>query len=399
MSIDCKNVRKTKKGLSAGLLMLAFSLYLSGCKEDYNPLLPPGTQNLLVVEGFINSGTGPTSIKLSRTFNLNDSISVNPEKGALVRVEGDDGNTFSLSGDGAGNYTSAQLPLQPSVKYRIYIKTQRGKEYASEYSEVRNTPAIDSVSWQRNNDGVTFFAHTHNDQDASRYYFWKYEETWEFHSAYHNSIQYVYNTAPNSPVLVDYKYPDHHDDTLIYKCWKTIGSSSIQIGSSENLSSNLIYQPIHFIEQGSEKLSVLYSMNLHQYSVSHDAYLFYQKMKKNTEQVGTLFDAQPSLVTGNIKCITDATEQVIGYVEVSQEQSLRMFISKSQLPGWNYDAGCFTVQIDNQSDSIAKYGSGLLPTLPASEDPFGGIISFYASAPVCVDCTLTHTNQRPAFWP
>ena len=121
----------------------------------------------------------------------------------------------------------------------------------------------------------------------------------------------------NRIIALVYRYPDHSVDTTIYKCWKTLNSTSIIIGSSESLSTDIIYLPFHFIENGSEKLSILYSMKLKQYAVSHEKYLFLQKMKKNTEQTGSLFDPQPSQLSGNIHCLTDPNETVIGYVEIS----------------------------------------------------------------------------------
>jgi hypothetical protein len=201
------------------------------------------------------------------------------------------------------------------------------------------------------------------------------------------------------PVAVVNKNPDGSIDTVIYKCWNTLNSTSIILGSTEKLARDVVYLPVHYIEPHSEKLSVLYSINLRQYAISQGEYLFLQKMKKNTEQLGTIFDPQPSEISGNVRCLTDSNETVIGYVEVSQEQVKRMFISNSQVPDWNYKQDCFFLEIDNNKDSIATYGNGLMPTSAAKRDPFGGIISFYASTPQCVDCTLRGVHQKPDFWP
>ena len=203
----------------------------------------------------------------------------------------------------------------------------------------------------------------------------------------------------NDPTAVAYKYPDQHNDTTIYKCWNTLNSSTITLGSTEKLNSNIVYLPVQYIEPHSEKLSILYSINLRQYAISHDEYLFLQKMKKNTEQLGTIFDPQPSEISGNIHCLTDSNETVIGHVEVSQEQVKRIFIPNIQVPNWNYDPGCVFFEIANKPDSIKQYGVGLMPTFAAKTDPFKGIISFYASTPQCVDCTLRGVHQKPDFWP
>ena len=48
-------------------------------------------------------------------------------------------------------------------------------------------------------------------------------------------------------------------------------------------------------------------------------------------------------------------------------------------------------------DSIAKYGTGLMATIPNKITL--GIEDFYAAEPECVDCTIRGTNERPSFWP
>ena len=118
--------------------------------------------------------------------------------------------------------------------------------------------------------------------------------------------------------------------------------------------------PLLFIEPASEKLSVLYSINVKQYALSHEAYLFFEKVKKNTEQVGSVFDPQPSELQGNIHCITIPDEMVVGYVDILEEKTQRIFISNAMLPGWNYRAHCRVFKIDNNPDSIRKYGIGFM---------------------------------------
>lgn len=374
------------------------TIFFARCKEEYDPQIEAQSSNFLVVEGFINSGQGPTSFRLSRSSDVKDTV-LKPELNALLNVEGEDGSNFILFSNGNGEYSGSQLTLNNGIKYRLHIRTGDGKEYASDYTPVKYTPPIDSITWQRENDGVKIYANAHDPQNETKYYQWKYEETWEIHSSYYNELKYVTDPVSTNPIAVAYKYPDQHADTSIYKCWNTVPSSSITLGSTEKLTSDVVYLPVQYIEPHSEKLSVLYSINLRQYAISHDNYLFLQKMKKNTEQLGTIFDPQPSEISGNIHCITDPGETVIGFVEISEAQVQRIFISNSQVPDWNYDPGCTTIVIDNNPDSIHKYGVDLMPTLVFKKDIIHGIISFLASPPPCVDCTTRGIHQKPDFWP
>ena len=264
------------------------------CKQEYNPQIGAQSTGFLVVEGFLNSGQGPTAIRLSRSSDLEDTR-LKPEPGAQLSVEGEDGSNLPLFSNGNdGEYSVAQLTLNNGVKYRLDIRTTDGKEYVSDYTSVKYTPPIDSITWQRENDGLRLYANANDPQNNTKYYQWEYEETWEFHSAYHNELKYIIDPVTTNPVSVAYKYPDQHADTTIYKCWNTLASSTIILGSTEKLTSDVVFLPVQYIEPHSEKLSVLYSINLRQHAIIHDEYLFFQKMKKNTEQLGTIFDPQPS---------------------------------------------------------------------------------------------------------
>src|SRR5690349_3674529 len=86
------------------------TLLFAQCKQEYDPQIESKTTGLLVVEGFINSGQGPTTIHLSRSSDLEDTI-LTPEFGAQVNVEGDDGSSFGLFSNGNGEYGVAQLIL------------------------------------------------------------------------------------------------------------------------------------------------------------------------------------------------------------------------------------------------------------------------------------------------
>jgi Domain of unknown function (DUF4249) len=273
------------------------------------------------------------------------------------------------------------------------------KEYVSDFAAVKKTPDIDSISWTKENGGVKIYVNTHDTQNNTKYYKWDYEETWEFHSTYYSSIEYTFNQN-GIPTAVRYRNADETVDTTIYKCWNTVNSTNINLGSSEKLSKDLIYLPLVFIEPESVKLSVLYSINVRQYALSHEAYLFFEKIKKNTENVGSIFDAQPSELAGNIHCTTNPGEIAIGYVDISEEKIKRIFIRNNELPGWGYRTRCAFITIDNKPDSILKYGISLWPTVPFSIDPTGGIRSFFATPEEnCIDCTLTGSNTRPSFWP
>ena len=88
--------------MKAFINIVLFSLLIStiSCKQEYP--LPKETNDLdlLVVEGLLNS-SGPTVVRLSRTFNPTDIGTVLPVANAEVTVEGEDNTMFFLPGNNA----------------------------------------------------------------------------------------------------------------------------------------------------------------------------------------------------------------------------------------------------------------------------------------------------------
>ncbi|QEC66113.1 DUF4249 domain-containing protein [Panacibacter ginsenosidivorans] len=383
-------------GFKKPLIFFVAIVITVSCKEVYQPNIVSPTTGYLVVEGFINSGGGPTTITLTGTTELVDSVSIAYEHNAQVNIESDNNESFSLEEGFNGIYTSDSLNLNPLSKYRIKINTQNGKEYVSDFVSVKHTPVIDSISWQREYGGVNIYVNTHGDQNNTKYYRWSYSETWEFHAAYISYLDYLRDPFTHNVTSLIGRSIESTNS--LYYCWKTQNSSHIILGTSEKLNTDRIYLPIRYIEPNAEELSVRYYIKLNQYTLSHDAYNFYQKLKKNTEQLGSIFDAQPSELSGNIHCVSNPEEQAIGFIEVSELQQKDIFISNQQVTPWGTPPDCNRIIIYNDPDSIRPYQDSYIPLHGVL---FRGlaIVKFDAAPPSCVDCTLRGTNIKPSFWP
>jgi hypothetical protein len=381
-----------KKLLYSCILLLAL-----GCKQRFEPQITQPVNGYLVVDGTINSGTGPTTIRLSRAIQLADSTRPKNERNAIVRVEGENNTQFPLSENSPGMYGNPQLTLNSNVKYRLYIKTTDGKEYRSDYTKVIKTPAIDAIRWEQPANGLDIYVNAHDPQGNTRYYRWEWEETWEFHSAFTSQLEYMKNNL-GEITGIKYKYPDQSIDTNIYTCWKTEPSTNILIGSTAKLTKDSVDLPLHFIPRASQKISVLYSIKVKQNALSKNGYDFLTRMKKNTESTGTLFDAQPSELVGNIHAVNNPLEVVIGFIDVADVHEKRIFIQPSDLDNWGYRSGCAETLVPNIPDSVRAY-SYLTPTMAAETSPTGAIVTYYGSDIACVVCTLTGVHQKPVFWP
>jgi hypothetical protein len=375
------------------LMVFAIAVLLAGCKEKFNSPVPPVVTGYLVVEGVVNNDGGLTIIRLSRTTDLNNTNTIQ-EKGAIVKLEDSNNSPLIMLESGDGNYSIDNLHLDTSLKYRLTITTSNNEEYVSDLVSVRNNPPIDTLNWVRDDKGVTIFINTHDPQNNTLYYQWDYLETWEFRSARAASLKYVIGNG--IPVGVEFRLPT---DPNISTCWQYNPSTNILLGSSAKLSQDVIHLPIANIPPESWKLGVLYSILVKQYTWSKEGFEFLERMKKNTETVGSVFDAQPSELNGNIRCVSNPSQPVIGFFNICTIQEKRIFIRNNEVPGWGYRMDCREVVIENNPDSILKKGAGKLPTTVSRQGSFGYIVDFFAADDQCVDCTLRGSNVKPTYWP
>ena len=128
-------------------------------------------------------------------------------------------------------------------------------------------------------------------------------------------------------------------------------------------------------------------------------------LKKNTESIGTLFDPLPTQLTGNIQCINNPSEPVIGYIGAYSIEEKRIFISKKELPeNWKTITGyenCTRLDtVDNTPEDIAaQFGAeGSIPVYELLSQRGPGVIGYLYSTKTCIDCRVRGTNVRPAFW-
>jgi hypothetical protein len=365
--------------------LLFLSLLWGGCKDPYDVKVKNSQKAVLVVEGFLNSG-GITTIKLSRSFQLADTSKMIEESGASVVVESRS-EKHQLPETGPGSYAADLSFLDPSQEYRLHINAS-GKEYVSDYIKVQITPPIDSINWARDNRGVTVYANTHDPANRSHYYRYDYIETWEIKARYY--ANWVFDPAIQT---ARQRGPGEE----VYQCWKTLSSSSINLATSTALQNDVISEkPLVFITSGDKKLNIRYSILVKQYVLSKEAYEFFQLMKKNTETLGTIFDPQPTQLTGNIHSVNDKDEPVIGFFYGSSEQQKRIFINAAEVPDWGFKENCTSIKIEPHL--LKEYvGSGLYPydaTIVSLR-----IVDYSVSEPVCFDCTVGGgVTARPIFW-
>jgi hypothetical protein len=367
---------------------ISFVLFFVGysCIEPFSPPEVNSVENHLVVDGFFNVGNDTSRIELRRTQNVNDNATPLIESGAAVSVEAESGEIVLFNEARSGVYLALPKAYNTADKYRLRVKTRDGKEYLSEYVAVSVTPVIDSVTnrYDQGQDAMIFYVNAHDAQNKTQFYRWKFEETWEYRAAYYSYLE-----------VVDKQIQVRNKD--INQCWGSMQSGSILLGSTVKLSSDVIKDlPLFRVPISTNKLFIKYSVLVKQYGLSRQAFEYWTTLAKTTQGTGSLFDPQPSQVTGNIQNIENATELVFGYFSASTEETKRLTITPRL---GNYPRCTEPDTFDIVCNPLSMRQCALETS--ALLISYGGIRSEYIlGAPAsCLDCRVQGgTLERPKYW-
>lgn len=400
------------------LLIAVFLVFsVAGCRERYGLPLKAAKTGLLVVEGNILNGD-TTKIRLTRTSPIDDRQLI-PETGASVQIEGEDNSVYPLSESEPGSYKTAFLTLDKSVQYRLKIASGSGV-YESDWLTVISTPPIDSITWKRDDrdSSVEISVSGKGTENDARFFKWEYDEVWEFHSAFESWLYYTYTLSPTgikiyacvdtvierAPITACVLpwYPPYgslRNDSM-YTCWKYQRSSNINIGSTAALSGNTILTPVRRIPTNAWEISVLYSILVKQTGLTREGYDFYKILKSNSEGLGTIFDAQPSQMKTNLKCVTNPDEIVLGFVDATTVSTKRLFIGNKELYDWKFRDSFPCAELEDVT-YVNATDRGLVPTTVRKMNKFPpyDFYEYGITYPYCADCRLRGVHKKPDFWP
>lgn len=369
-------------------------LLFSNCVQEFDPPAQ-GYQNLLVVDAFLSDSEDPFEVRLSRSFPI-DTLAFIPEAGAVVSLFNDSGEIFNLvESDATGVYVfNGNINAQVGRSYTLQIQTRNGNQYASSSVTMIETPDIDSVTFKLEErptaglNGVQIYVNTHDPNNTTWYYRWDWDEAWEFRMPYNSYL-----------IWEDQQIKTR--DEQISRCWKFGRSTSIDISTSKILTEDRISNyPLTYVSTETDRLGIKYSIRVKQFALSEKSYNFWKEMQRVSENLGTLFDPQPSIIRGNIKNIEDESEVVLGYFQTATVSEQRIFIRRTEIHNTripNYFSNCM--------DSLV--GAGLIPAmvednwmLVQEEVPESGfpIPSYLMSTKSCIDCRLFGTNKKPEYW-
>jgi len=320
-----------KKIASIFILILLFS----ACEDIYNPDMDiPG--KVLVVDARIVLGKAENLVKLSWSKGFDEPGGYAKVQGAAVSIIDNENEEYNLPQVEMGEFL-VDVALETNKSYRLKINYQN-EIYESEFEQVPEVPLVDSIYGFPENrilvqggadnvddfieaPGVMLYADITNDLN-SRYYRFEAIKTY----------QYAFNI------------PDPVFGELVVFAWDTYipfeESFNIAGPAQYSGSININKHPLYFMEkkvQGGRELEVWgrqgygetflgWILRLHQYSISENAYNFYEDVNSILKADGRIFDPLYVQARNNLSCVTHPENLVLGSFEIAAHQEYRFFV-------------------------------------------------------------------------
>ena len=266
-----------------------------------------------------------TTIDLGYVFPLNDYLEetrpATPE-GSVV-VENDKGQEFRgvpVKKGKAGRYLIDTSNAPENARYRLVIKLNDGREFNTPWSGVNQAPEITDLSYDVDKNNLKLYCSL-DGRDSIWNFSWEYDEVWEYHAYFIPDLLYVDGEYVLTP-----KYD------AFYYCWDSRSSVEPCLASADGLTVNKIERNnFHTMSRSDNRISYLYSIKVTVRGLSSSARAYMENMKNLSNGTGDLFTPTPSEMRGNISCVSDPDEQVVGYVSVCKRSSHRIFISAMRI--------------------------------------------------------------------
>lgn len=367
------------------LVLLTGLLIISSCITQFVPETEE-EDTMLVVEGMLTDQPGGCIVRLSKSLPLSSVSSTEVLSGCTVVISDDNGNWVNLYETRPGIYVNSLYRGYMGRKYKLHVNTNNPdmayKSYESLSMEMKPVPGIDSLYYEKLDTEVALdgrikeqecqvYLNTSDPNGICKHYRWDYSETWMFRLPY---------DVPNR------------------ECWITNNSNSIFIKNTSVLSEDVIDRfPIHYVSARTDRLSVRYSLLVNQYSLNEDEFNYWEKLQNVTENVGSLYDITPVSIPGNIYCVEEPKEKVLGYFSVSSIVSKRIFIKDNFKGLVRLYEECPTDTVYGEQPAPEGLGISYWLIIDNSFD-MDNPYRVYTQIKGCADCTLRGTNVEPSFW-
>ncbi len=333
--------------------VLVLALLLASCIDPYDPKLVGG-ERYLVFEGVLTDAPGPYRFVLSQSAGYNSDESVFDQRitGAEVSVSDDAGVMTRFADAGKGSYVSpAGFRGQVGKRYALTV-LYKEQTYKSEAELLQPVTDIDRVYWTYQpkitavGPGVfPVFIDLNDPADTENFYQWDW--------VHYEQPRFCVLYTPPGGIGVYAK-------ACCTDCWNISRNDGDIITASDQLvnGNKIIGQRIAEVTYDD---TTPYYLAVGQQSLSRGAYQFWQTVRALTGNVGSVFDATPATLTGNINNTKPDGPPMLGYFQVSARKQRVMYVRRLGNPLQPFAKNVFSPWPDCEPCTESPYRTGTKP--------------------------------------
>lgn len=389
------------------LLMILAGLAAVSCIYPFEADMNTRPEESIVISGDIIPG-GITVVNVSRLSPLSEMLEpVERFPSASVCVEISGAPDIKAKYLGMGVYEIDTRSVASDAECRLRVNIQGGKIYVSSWMTSLPAPDINSIDLSVSDRTVALELTLTGRSDATRYYRWDFDETWEIVADFVPTHMFVADVDPKDAENPRKIYRERAKDEKYKYCWLSESGKEYTLGSTIALSSNKITrQRFHTVGRSDRRMQRLYSVNVMARSLSADAYGFLENLQKNSNIGGSLFTPVPSEVRGNIRCVSDTSEFVYGFVSVTALSTKRFFLGSEftqyYIPAERVENLLYLPDPDEDGrhDFIGHYLMGDRPVQLLDGQTVPTTSNMQWAPGRCTDCRLSGGSKvKPDYWP
>jgi len=389
--------------------IIILSVAMHSCIETFEDFKTETFESALVIEATITNELKKQEILLSRTFALEED-GPSPERNADVKVIDDVQNEYIFQETDSGRYVSTMaFNAKPNRTYSLSIKTNDGRSYTSDQSQLTQATQIDNLYAVRefNRDsieGVSIFVDSFDPTGNSKFYRYEYEETYKIVAPKYIPFEVVFHEGS----FTEFDLLPRPEQEKI--CYNTIASNTIIISNTTELNEDRIDRfPVRFLNRNNYIISHRYSILVRQFVQSREAYVYYEALKSFSELENLFSENQPGFINGNVFSENNRDEKVIGFFEVSSVDSKRIYFNyidlfpDEELPLYAINCGTFIapqVEVAAFIYPLFDHISSGFQYVSVNPSYTGSIHDspFFLVHRACGDCTALGKTEIPDFW-
>ena len=386
------------------LLCVLFVFNVS-CLEEIDLQTETAFESAIVVEATLTNELIQQKVLLSRTYKLEEE-GPTQLNGATVKVVGG-GSTYVFYESQSGVYLSNTVfAAQSSIEYQLEISTPNGSNYISTLKTLTQETQIEELFFERGfnenqEEGVSVFVNSFDPTGNSKFYRFEYEETYKIIAPTYSVLDLHVNFGPPISFFLTPK------PTQQLICYATEVSNKIILESTNQFEEDRLTNfRARFIKRDDAIISHRYSILVKQYIQSIEAFEFYKKLDELSSSENLFSQLQPGFLIGNMTSLSNASEKVLGYFEVSSVDSKRIFFNYEELfPDEMLPPYFISCNEFAPIEVSPGGGSPLADALTQGNkyyrsnfEPMEFEGGYYLVAPACGDCTVLGALDPPEYW-